>query len=333
MYSKKELTTLFERQNYKPTSVRSYVNTLSTVSRKFGFDGEIPQIQVEKWFDYETFKEFTEDLKTTTIRNYISAIIALMKARDEEKSKLYTTLSEIRDNAHNPYEERVKAGIMSDREKELWTSPSKLKNLYEKKIRPFIERCGFLSSTPTKMVSSDYDKNEINKIRKFVVLAFYFYPFTVDDGDDNFGIMRNDLPTLRLWKGPIKKIPKDYNFIHIPSRGNIGKIYMREYKTQKTHGEIVITLPKELTTILKNWVKFMNLDNEFYLFPRLTRHQITTILQAFTLKELGNSISTQMLRKMYITHRFGDRHKAMKETANNMMHSVDVQQSVYSKKI
>jgi len=42
-------------------------------------------------------------------------------------------------------------------------------------------------------------------------------------------------------------------------------------------------------------------------------------------------IASQMLRKIYVTHKFGDLKKQEEEVSKNMMHSVETQRDFYTK--
>jgi hypothetical protein len=44
----------------------------------------------------------------------------------------------------------------------------------------------------------------------------------------------------------------------------------------------------------------------------------------------GKNISTNMLRKMYVSHKYGDMKEEMDKDAKALGHSVNIQQSVYN---
>lgn len=329
MATRKDLRDEFEKnESYKQATTKSYVNAIFNVARRFGHE-ELPKGKVSGWFDYEKFFKLFEETKPMTRRNYISAMIALLKVRDEESDPLFLQLSEHRDNLTSEYERIVEKKELTPSEKEKWVEGEKLAEIYPE-VKSFLERIGFFSKGKNKLHSKDYDAKEVKKIRDAIFIAIYLYPF--HDQESNFGVLRNDLSSLHYWSGKKNDLPDDGGNYFKFSRGK-GQLIMRDYKTSKKYGEINIDLPADLTQILKKWADFCEIKQTEKLFPGAERHHVTNCLQSFFKKHVGQPLSTQMMRKIYISTRFGNEHASQKETAKNMMHSTDMQESVYSKKV
>ena len=105
-----------------------------------------------------------------------------------------------------------------------------------------------------------------------------------------------------------------------------GKFFFNVYKTAEKYGLQIVDVPTELNLLIKRWIK-INTDNDYLLFSKNGNHlsssQITRILN----KVFGKNISTDILRHVFITNKFGNMPalKDMEQIAQSMGHSVGTQ--------
>ena len=111
-----------------------------------------------------------------------------------------------------------------------------------------------------------------------------------------------------------------------------GKFYFNKYKTAKDYGEQVIDVrakAPEFNAILTKWVKSNPTD--YLLFSsnqqKLTSPQITRMLN----KLFGKNTSTDLLRHIYLTNKYGKLQAEMLADSQDMSHSL-AQQALYIKK-
>ena len=64
---------------------------------------------------------------------------------------------------------------------------------------------------------------------------------------------------------------------------------------------------------------------------QLSRNALSQLLIKTTKKYMGKSISTTMLRKIYLSSKYGDVKKEMEKDAKVMGHSKEVAQNIYIK--
>ena len=324
--SKKMLYERLIESGLKPSSAKNYSVALMRISKKMCDDGDCFNKATEKWFSLKKFESEFGHLKKTTTRNYLSAIVAWMKVRKEEKTTLYKTLSSERDEYNHYYERIIKSGEKTEYEKAMWVDPEELKKGFEK-VLEFLKRINFDSIRKPLSNYDNYDTGEIKKIRNNVILSVYLYPFY--DKESNFGVIRNDIATLYVANTP-KAVEEGKNYLVFGKGG----AYMRmvDYKTQSTHGSVDIKLPSLLGVILKRWCQFSHKENGEKVFINVDKHHITEILQKGLEKLIGKGIGVQMLRKIYVSWRFGKEVNDEKEVADSMMHTLSTQQNVYVKK-
>lgn len=116
------------------------------------------------------------------------------------------------------------------------------------------------------------------------------------------------------------------------------KFTVREHKTKRTRGTFIIDLPDELVVILQNWVdhytkKELNRENRLIFAAKhnpLQPPNFTFMMYAI----FGSKISTDMIRKIYITYRVaqGMTMQERIDLAASMDHTLFQQEFTYNRK-
>jgi hypothetical protein len=142
--------------------------------------------------------------------------------------------------------------------------------------------------------------------------------------------MRNDLQEIDI---VTKKKDCDGNCIYIPPKGFV-TLYIKDHKTTSRGGEPIIrelekTLSDDVRKLVKDGRKFLFVDRsgKGYTSSAFT-HYFKRIFQ----KHLGVAMSSTILRKIYLTSKYGSYKKKVKEMeqdAVQMGHSVETQQNNY----
>lgn len=334
--SKQKIKQQFKDAGLKESSSTAYSNGLVTIVNKLaGSDLDVLEKPTESWLRVPEFKDKFSHLKGTTRRNYLSAAIAWLKLRDEVPSKLFDDLSALRDELNGGYEKRIKTGVKTAQESSLWVEPEVVKEIFEEKVLPLLQRLN-LDDSKKKPVGNwaSYDQKDLEKIRDHVILAFYLHCFY--DEKARFGVQRNIISTLRYLPitARVKKIKyPDAKGNYFVSRPASGVLFLQDHKTDATRGVRTVEMPDFLSSMLRKWAIFRQVESGGDLFEGLTKHNITNILQKYMGKYSGSRISSQMLRKIHVSGRFEDnREEEKEELADAMGHSVDMQSTVYSKK-
>lgn len=115
------------------------------------------------------------------------------------------------------------------------------------------------------------------------------------------------------------------------------QLIIRNYKTEKTHGERIIDIPAKLHKIIMDFQKkSKGVNNDKWLICRTTGTQLESVaINKMFASALGRSgISSSMMRKIYISESLDNgimtKQKREKD-AIIMGHSVATQQNVYSR--
>ena len=209
---------------YKPTTAKTYLSNLKLIFRLVGVE-EVTSKKIDTWFPIHEFIEKIKDLKPTTRRNYVSSVIALFKVRKETGCKMFDALSEERDFLNDVYLKNASSG-KSKNEKENWTEIEELKNLYLDEVKKYLDSFGMYSKKPKKL---NLTPSQLAKIKEYVIIASFLFPF-VDIENNLTGVLRNDISTLKYFKG--STLPEnELNYFWLKTASG-GKIVLREHKTQ-----------------------------------------------------------------------------------------------------
>lgn len=159
---------------------------------------------------------------------------------------------------------------------------------------------------------------QFDKVMSYVVLSLY---------TDVAPRRNQDYLDMYVVKKLGKEYPKDKNYYDMATK----RFVFNKYKTAKTYGEQIVDVPDELQKALAAYIKYHpnNKEKEYKLLVKQdgtalnTVNAITRILNRIFEKNIGSS----MLRHIYLTSKYGDNLKEMKEAARGMGHSVEQQRN------
>ena len=132
----------------------------------------------------------------------------------------------------------------------------------------------------------------------------------------------------------LTKKDKDINYL-VKEKSKMF-ILLTNYKTNKTYGDKIIDVPKDLEKILKMFIKITKKSNGDILFTNfkgepITRNGISQLLIKTSKEYLNKSISSTMMRKIVLSDKFSDTNNQKKEMSNITGHNVSTMDSVYIK--
>ena len=302
-----------KRPNLKDISINQYIKSLNKLKELFESD------------DFEFLKEPNEvmeklsNLHFTTIRNTLNAVIVYLLAVDGDED-IIKTYTEKRDELNTKYEEEQAKGVISDKQAKNFGDPKQTKEELNGMIEKMDEEL-----KPIRK-KEELSKKEKALLQVYTIFNIYMkMPF------------RNDVSNMDAIKqGAFNKLSKEEreskNYLVI----NKNQLYfvLNNYKTKSKYEELKLDIEdKELKKILFYYLKR---NGEGRLFKSqagtpLTSNALSQLLLKTSNKYIGKSISTTLLRKLYLS-KYSDVKEEMKKDAKMMGHSVATQQKVYVKK-
>lgn len=296
------------RPNLKPNSVKQYEVQLKKLKNLFDSD------------DYKFLKNpknvenKLEGLHYTSVRNMYNAIIILLMALNSDKKmdKLIEEYSELRDELNHKYEDEQKSGVISDKQKDNFVDMSEVEKMISQ-----------LKSDVMKLKKKKtLTKMDISTLRAYTLFSMLSRIPTRNDASNMMYISQKAYKKL-------SDEEKQKNNYLVNERNNMKFIY-NVYKTSKKYGENVIPVPAELKPVMRLYIKLMDYKIGDNIFP-MSRNAISQLLLKTSKKYMGKNISSTMLRKIYLSSKYGKLKEEMEKDASMMGHSVDVAQSTYVK--
>ncbi len=309
--NRSQLTQKFVDHGYKSSTSSVYAATL------IGFNHGMNIPDDKKWVSKSLVKEVMDkELKPTSKRNILSAMIAFLKLyKTPEGDPVYELLGYQRDVLNKEYIANAnKIGIQ--KKPDAGTMKEGFDNAHEDLNKlGFFKQSGFIAADIVQ-----------SRVMELVVFLFYMYPFS--DPESNFAPLRNDLCTFHL------RVPREtnpsVNTFYPKSGKKPGRLRLVDHKTVDKTGPYDVELPDFVNGMLATFIRRMGVKPGELIFPHLKKTSITQILNKLSRRYIGSSISTQLLRRYYVSMRFSDDKAQREEVAKNMGHNLEVQDKIYT---
>ena len=258
----------------------------------------------------------------STIKNYLNSIVVLLKSDEEKYEKLIEKYSNEIKKIQNKMEEFYDQNIKSEKQSKNWVEYDKIVALYNQYKKDY-------NSLIKKNSVEDIQKSKIKKdlVKDTVLLALYSGVY--------FPPVRNDFNEMEVInEGESMDNKKNYMVL---MDNNTIKFVFNEFKTSKSKGsqEIVIK-NKTLIDLLLKHIEIH--DKDFLLINSqgnpLTANGLTKQLNTIFKREFDKSISSSLLRNIYISHMYNDKNLSSgdkKKLAEKMLHTKGIAEDVYNK--
>jgi hypothetical protein len=303
------------RPNVKENTVKQYEVNLRKLQKLYDSDN----------YDFlskpDDVMDKIKDLHYLSQRNMLNAIIVLLMAlnHDEKYDELLITYGDLRDELNDKYSDEQKSGVISDKQSKNFTD---IEAIY-KMINDMAE-----DLKPIKKKSKDdITKKESQLLQAYVLFNIY-----------SRMPMRNDVAgMMAINQAAYKKLSEDEkkenNYLVVPSKGNIYFV-LNKYKTSKKYQELDLPIEdKDLRKILRYYLKMNGMGVLFKTSTGkpLTRTELSKVLLKYSKKYMDKSISTTLLRKIYLSSKYGDMKKELEKDNKVMGHSKAVALDTYVK--
>ena len=311
------------RPNLKPRSIDQYASQLYRLQKMF--DAEVYSSDFNFLGDFNKVKKGLSQFNYLSQRNFVNAIIVLLMALNLNEV-LIDQYVKLRDKFNDEYNETNLSGIISDKQAPNFTTSEEIFRMLD-----------MMKNDLKDTDETNLSKKEKQLLQAFVLFSIYArYP------------LRNDVAGMKsITAGKFNKLndkDKTENNFLIVERNRM-YFLLNDYKTNKNYGALEIDIKdKELKSILKNWIKVQNYVGGYgTLFKTstdkpITRIELSKIFLKYSEKYLNKKISTNLLRKIYLSSKYAqedglvDQLKNLEADNEVMMHSKDVALNVYIKK-
>lgn len=255
--------------------------------------------------DKETVSNKVKDLKPNTQRNYYIAICSILKCMITNKRankkliKIYEDYSKILDDYNIKLKDQT---AKTESEEKNWMSNEEVNQIYE-----------------------DLKKNHEGSqdaFQRFLVLSLYVL---------NPPRRNKDYALMKVVSVYNDKLSKEFNYLDLKNK----KFVFNNYKTAKKYNEQMVGVPEDLMVIINGYLKKYKVKTNEYLLmnlktgePLLRNNDMTLFLNRIFKKKVGSS----MLRKLYLTDKYGGKIDQLETDAKMMGTSTGTIQTNYVKK-
>lgn len=299
-----DLNEIFEVKKINESSKKLYINNLIKLN-----DGK--PIKNFNFIDNsEAIMNKISDYKPNTQRNFIISIVSILKClliSNKKYQKLYDKYFIILTDFNKKLKDQT---TKTDSENKNWISQEELKNTFDKLYEVIV------LITASGKGKGKITETEYNELLKLVIFSLYYL---------NEPRRNRDFQVMKVAKKYSSDMDKNFNYLI----GN--KFYFNNYKTNNTYNQQIVNIDDKLLEIINIYLKYKP-TSEFLLvnsdgneFKNI--NDITRILNSIFKKKIGSS----MLRKMYLTNKFGSMQDELNKTSKAMGTSVSTLQSNYIK--
>ena len=304
------------RPNVKPNTIKQYEVNLKKLQKIYDTDNYNFLSKPDDVMDK------IKDLHYLSQRNILNAIVVLLMAlnHDEKYDDLLITYGDLRDELNDKYSDEQKSGVISDKQSKNFTTTEeifKMINQMADDLKPL-----------KKKSKDDITKKEMQLLQAYTLFNIY-----------SRMPMRNDVAGMTaINQAAYKKLSeedkKENNYLVVPSKGQLYFV-LNQYKTAKKYKEL--DLPIEDADLRKILRYYLKMNGQGILFKTstgkpLTRTELSKVLIKYSKKYMDKSISTTLLRKIYLSSKYGNMKEELEKDNKVMGHSKAVALDTYVKK-
>lgn len=301
---------IFEGKNITPSSLKLYKSNLMKLN-----DGNIPKT-LNFLFDIDKIKEKISKYKENTQRSFIISISSILSTQLKKKpTKQLKTIYDKYDKLLTELNQKLKDQTNKTEKEQLnWMTQDEIKNIFNQKKE-------ILKSLPRKI-----DENIYNKLLDLVILSLY----TLQPPRRNL-----DYQDCYITKHHLN-LPTNTNYLCLKDN----KFYFNNYKTKGTYKTQEEDINSDLKQIINTYMKYHPLKKQLtktHPIPLLVDFKGETFKQNNDItrklyKIFDKKIGVGMLRKIYLTDKFGPALEQLEEATKSMGTSIETAKNNYIKK-
>ena len=291
------------RPNLKTNTVKQYVTNLNKLKKMFETDN------YDFLSDTDKVMEKISDLGYLSQRNILNAVVVLLMAlnSDEKYDKLLEEYGKIRDKYNDQYSES-QTNIVSDKQAPNFAT---IEEIYEM-INTMADEL-----KPIKK-KTELSKKEFSLLQAFTLFNIYArMPMRNSVGGGMEAIQK------RAYNKLSEEERKDKNWLLIEK--NKLSFILNDHKTNKAYGQLDLPIEdKSLRKIIRFYLKHNGMGVLFKTSTgkSITRTELSKLLIKFSKKYMNKSVSTTILRKSFLSSKYGDMKKEMLKDSKVLGHDI-----------
>lgn len=314
------LTKIQKSRDIRESSINLYKSYMNKLNKEFNGDKEFSMGFVKD--NIAAITDWIEKNHSNSVaRNFYASLLVFLSPKSKNSpidgyETIYEDIQTRLKKSHQVYIDKRKDNNKTSRENKNWIDFEDI----EKKLMK-VEKIVKNTQYDDKLTKQEY-----NNMMEFVILSLYTL---LPPRRNEYGDMKI-ISDMEYQDSSIDDMENNNYLV----KGKKNYVFSYGKNAVKSSGDAdsqIIDVPQKLTRVLKLWLKH---NDTKYLLPKynedkpIGKNGLTVMLnKIFSPKK----ISTSMIRKIYLSHKFGDIQKEQKRIASEMNHSVGVQQQIYVK--
>lgn len=314
-----------EQREISDLTLRNYNGNLKKIykmvtgeDKKDGLDID----DIDKLKDVNKILPLLKDkFKANTIKNYLVGVIVGLRVSDKDYAKEIDEYSWAVKKLSEDIGDKMDENKKTESQQENWLSHKEVLKIL-KELKQEVNNKKLMEQD--KLIDKDLDL-----LQQFVVLSLYSGKY--------FPPLRNDFADMKVKYDSLYDPEKDKENYYIIKKPNPYFI-INSYKTARKYGTQKLEIKQyELKKLLKKWINvnptdyfLINVSNK----TPMTANGISKYLQKIFMRKRNKTISSSLLRSIYITDKYENNNLTQKEKkglAKEMMHSKNMSEQVYNK--
>lgn len=320
----KLIETLKKNRDVRDSTLKVYLTNLNRLSKAITNEDYKDDKFLKK---YDDVVKFIEDKSNSVKRKYLSSILIALSPEKknspkEDNEELYKKYKSLLNTENNSYLDKIRDNNKSQRDLKNWVEWDKIVEV----------RNNLLKQVKAKGIKFNiYGVKKLNDfflVQDYLISSLYTLlpPRRLEYADTEM-INKKEFDELSQSEKDnnnyLVNVNKSKKFFH----------YGKNAVKSDTYDNTVVNVPRELNTLLNFWIH-TNKSNNLLVNGKgnkLTKNALgKRITEIF--KDTGKNISVVLLRKIYLSHKFGDVNEERKEIAKMMNHDVNTASTFYIKK-
>jgi len=305
---KQDLINKLKEKNLSESSIKLYLRNLEKIN-----NGELKDFKFLK--NVQGVQDILKGYKDNTKRSILISIVSVLGCCPDDKKivKLRKAYYDLMLEKSNEIKEK-ETDEPTEEQKKNWISWDDVKKRFEelgKEVAEFSEK------------SLVINKPQYETLLYYMILSLYVLSPPRRNKDYQY---------MNVVYKNTDKLSKDKNYLAYSEN----KFYFNIYKTSKKYGQKVEDISEELKKIIDLYLKFHHkikgkvkkiTDTPFLVsYDGNPLSQVNSMTKLFN-KIFGKRISSSALRHIFLSDKYGDTVKEMKDDAEKMGHTVETQKT------
>jgi integrase len=299
---KLQLIEKLKNKGLSESSIKLYIRNIE----KLNDDKPLKNLSFLK--NKENILSKLDSYSENTKRNYLISISSVIQSTGKNK-KLQEEYYSLVKKKNQDLSLKTPIAIKSEKQKENW--------LTQKEVLEILKKLN-------EKVNSFKNNNSLNEeqyetLLQYLVLSIFTLIPPRRNKDYQIMVIEDD------WG---EDLTKDLNYLDLKNK----RFIYNNYKTKKNYGIIYQYLPKELLEIINIYLKFKkeSVRDEFLVdYKGNALVKPMDLIKVFYKLFYPKKISSSLLRHIYLTSKYKDILKEMKEDSKAMSHSLNVAHNTY----